>query len=222
MNTVVKIDVGRCLKALLKKWYYMLLVGIAIAAVLYLVKGIQNKTTYTASATIYSASYGSYSETTIATRAMQTYSQIISSYMIAERAEGLIGDESITAQEIRSMVYIDYEAESPILYILARSSSVGKSVAVVNAVAEAFLIEAQNITGGEGIRILDRASEEAVNASSSSDGKKMAILGFLVGFFGVACIIVLHEIFSDRVYRVEDATLGSMELLGIIPDEDLK
>lgn len=222
MNTVVKIDVGRCLSALLKKWYYMLLVGIATAGVIFLIKGIQGQTTYTASATLYSASYGSYSETTLATRAMQTYSQIISSHMIAERAEGIIGDDSISAQEIRSMVFINYEEESPILYIMARSSNLKKSVAVVNAVAEAFLIEAQNITGGEGIRILDSASAEAVNASSSSDGKKYAVVGFFVGAFLVALLIVLKEIFSDRVYRVEDATLGSMELLGVIPDEKLK
>ena len=216
MNKVIKIDIGRIFKALLMKWYLMVIAGLLLGGIFYFWR--ESKTqTFTASASLYSAAYGSVSETTQVAKIMQSYASVIASNKITERAASILGDNTITGSYIRSIIGVSFSDNSPIIYISANDTSVNRAIMIANAVAEAFIIEAQNLTGSEGVRILDKAT---TGYELSKGTKKYTALGFLGGVLFVAVMIALFEIFSDRVYRVEDAELdGKLEIIGVIPDQ---
>ena len=216
MNKEIKIDLGRIIKALFAKWYLMAIAGFIIAGMFFYWRTSKTQT-YSASVSLYSAAYGSVSESTQVAKVMQSYASVITSNKISERAASILGDNTITGSYIKSIIGVGYSDDSPILYISASDSNGTRAVAIANAVAEAFIIEAQNLTGSEGVRILDKATE----AYEISLGvRRYTVLGFLGGVFIMAIVIILSEILSDRVYRVEDAELdGKLEIIGIIPNQ---
>lgn len=218
MEKEIRIDVGRSIKAVVKKWYLVLVAGLIGAIVMFGMSFFTQKQYY-AQSTIYSAAYGSYSETAQGVQAVQLYAEIINSNKIAERAASILGDNSIRADEIRAMVGSNFSKDSPVLTIYANSSDPDKAVAVANAMSDAFIIEAQNITGGESIQSLDKAVYASANFTGT---KKKVVMGFLAGVLLVCGFIVIRETLSDRVYYVEDAELnGAFEILGLIPDQKI-
>ena len=216
MNKEIKIDLGRIIKALIAKWYLMAIAGFILAGMFFFLRTSITQT-YSASVSLYSAAYGSVSESTQVAKVMQSYASVITSNKISERAASILGDNTITGSYIKSIIGVSFSDDSPILYISASDSNGTRAVAIANAVAEAFIIEAQNLTGSEGVRILDKATE----AYEISLGvRRYTVLGFLGGAIIMAIVIVLSEILSDRVYRVEDAELdGKLEIIGIIPNQ---
>lgn len=212
----LKIDAARCLISLVKHWYIIVLTAVLAAVIMFAVK-YRTPQTYYASATVYSAATGSYTESAQGIYVVQLYSEIVTSAKIAERAASLIGDSRINAVMIQQMISTNYTESSPVLRIGATSTDPSVVIPVANAVARAFVIEAQTITGGEGIQILDEANY--VSLPSRGIKKKVA-LAFAVGFVLAAAVLVVLEIVSDRVYRVEDAELdGELEIIGIIPEK---
>ena len=216
MNKVIKIDLGRIFKELIRKWYLMVIAGLIMGVFFYYYRESKVQR-YSASVSLYSAAYGSVSETTQVTKVMQSYASVITSNKIAERAASILGDNTINGSYIRSITGVSYSEDSPILYISANDTNGARAVMIVNAVAESFIIEAQNLTGSEGVRILDKATA-AYEISNNS--RRYTVLGALGGVLAVALLIGIIEIFSDRVYRVEDAELeGKLEIIGVIPDQ---
>ena len=216
MNKTIKIDIGRIFRALLRKWFLMVIAGLVIGGIMFYWRSSKTQK-YAATVSLYSAAYGSVSESAQVAMVMQSYASVISSYKIAERAESILGDNTITGSYIRSIIGVSYSDDSPIIYISATDSDGIRAIMIVNAVAEAFIIEAQNLTGSEGVRILDRST---VAYEISLGVKKYTVLGILGGIFIMAALITFAEIFSDRVYRVEDAELdGKLEIIGIIPNK---
>jgi len=214
----VKIDIGRCVMAILKHWYLIGAVGIAAALIMYALK-YDTPQYYTATASVYAAGSGSYSETTQGLVTMQLYSSIINSQKIADRAASIMGDGRLTATQIRSMASASYNENSPVIYITARSTDQSLVIPTANALANSLVIEAQNITGTQAVQMLDEA--QVISAVGRGVKKNVAI-AFAGGVLFTMVIIVLIEIFTDRVYRVEDATLdGTLELIGIIPDQKI-
>lgn len=219
MEKVMTIDIVRIMKALIKKWYFVALVSI-VATILMYVYMYNPVQTYYSEAAIYSAAYGSYAQTTEGVKAVQLYADIIYSNKIAERAASILGDNSLDADTVRSMIFANITEDSSIMKIGARGTDPNKVIAVANAAAEAFIIEAQNITGSQGIQMLDKSSRAYM---VTTNVRKKCILAFLVGAFATCMLIALLEIFSDRIYHVEDASLnGELEILGIIPIQKKK
>ena len=216
MNKSIKIDLGRIFRSLLSKWYVMAIVGLLLGGIAFNWRSSIGQK-YSASVSLYSAANGSVSENNALAKAMQAYASVIMSNKISERAASIIGDYTISGSYIRSVVWVNYSSDSPILYISATDPSPSKAVAIVNAVAEAFMIEAQNLTGSEGVQILDKASD----ASPVSTGtRRYTILAIIGGVFITAFVLIIMELVSDRVYRVDDAELnGKLEVIGIIPDQ---
>ena len=89
---IVNIDFRRCGVGLWKSRYFVLLLAFigAAAGVLAAVFAVPKDNKYTAAANVYCISYGSYSESVNGTDVMRTYSGIIKSRRVAERAAALI------------------------------------------------------------------------------------------------------------------------------------
>ncbi|GEM_PF-6463966 len=214
----IKIDIGRCLNAMLRKFYIILGLGVIFASVMYFYMK-DKPTLYTATASVYSAASGSYTESAQGINALQLYSNVIVSRKLAVRASSLISGMSVSPEQIMGMVTTTTKEESPIIYITAKSSNPNVVIATANALAQSFVIEAQSTIGTQAIQILDEATFIGI---VNPKVKRNVALAFIVGAFIPALIIALMEILSDRVYRVEDASLDDkLEIIGIIPDQKI-
>ena len=111
----IKIDIGRCVKGVFRRWYLIIAVGLVVAMFMYTIKR-DTPQVYSATASVYSAASGSYSETAQGVSAMQLYSEVIDSYKLAERAASLVNDSRVNAALVKSMVATSYKDKSPIIY----------------------------------------------------------------------------------------------------------
>lgn len=216
MEKEIQIDVVRCIKEAVRRWYIIIGAGLLFFIAAYVTTN-NSQNTYVAQATVYSADYGSYQQSVEGMNAMMTYSEIINSRKVADRAAMLLGN-NITGDAILGMVSSSYTKESAVLYIRAASVDPELSVRVANAVADSFIIEAQNITGGDNVKLLDEA--QYAQQDGMNKQKKACLIATMVGLIIPTACIVLMQIFSDKVYHIEDAEIdGQLEIIGIIPTE---
>ena len=96
----IEIDVGRCFRALKNK--YRLII---IMSLLFLLIGVactlgKRENKYSAQATVYSVSSGSYTESKTGISAMNDYVDVATSYKVCQRAAYIIGDKNIDADTV--------------------------------------------------------------------------------------------------------------------------
>ena len=226
----MNIDFHRCGKGLLKGKLFILLLTIlggiiGISAALFAVK---DHNEYEAVSSVYNISYGSYAESEQGLSALRTYSDIIKSYRVAERAALLLADPTVTKDMIYNMINVDsrvvrgttyvYEDNSSVILIHANSESESNAIRIVNAVADAFVMEINGISETESTRVLDYAYDGEVVYNAVATQLTVAGAGF-VGGFVLGCMIILCGIvFSGKIVSVNDAGLyGQMEIVGVIP-----
>lgn len=218
MDKEIIIDVGRIFRELMKKLYIIIICTVlcGVAAYLY---SMDIKDPYYAQSSIscYSTN-GNYKEDLSYIYAVQTYIDVINSSRVSERASVLLNGE-LNAAQVKGSISVSYTDDSPTIRIRAISIDAQQAVRVANAVAESVVIEAQNLTGSSNINILDRASSAYMSGRSSK--AKYTLIGLGAGFLIPVAIIVLLQIFSDKIYYVDDASLnGKIEILGVIPKND--
>lgn len=230
---IVNIDFRRCAVSLWKGRLFVAAVAVMglVVGVLAAVFAVPKRNEYTATASVYCISYGSYSESTDGTSILRTYSEIIKSRRIAEHAAMLIADPDITGDDVYEQVSVEsmyvqgltyaYENKTPIVSIYAVNEEENTAVSVVNAVADAFVQEINSLSDAEAIRVLDYAYDGKMTYNAMQTCflvlAAAAVCGILLG-----CVIILGRvIFTDRVVSVTDAGLfGQLDVVGIIPEFD--
>ncbi len=229
LGRIIEIDFMRCLKAVFRhlKWIagcgiFSFIVGIILA-----VCCVDMENVYDAKASVYSIAYGSYSESAEGINVIRTYSEIIKSLRVAERAALLLGDDSLDRFAIFDMIQVEepeinaygYRVdESAIINIHASSTDQEDAIRVANAVANAYVMEVTSITMSNSVQVLDEAyyCELTYNA-----GKNLLLcIGAVTlgGIFLCCGMIVLLEIFSRNVESMQQGALyGELEIMGVIP-----
>lgn len=174
--------------------------------------------TYYASTTVYTVLGTTTQETAIVSDALTGYSDIVKSRKVCERAEAILGDSSINANLIKSMISSSYNKSATVMTISAYSSNPVVAVKVVNAVAEAFVIEIQSITGSDRIKLLDEAKDVRMSSNGLEGMIKTVILSGVAGFAVSIIIIIAGVIFSNKIKCVEQCfEEDEEEILGVIP-----
>ncbi len=174
--------------------------------------------TYYAYATVYTTIGSTTQEAATASTALTGYSDIIQSKKVCERAESIIGDNSITASDIRSMLTTSYNKSSTVLTITAYSSNPAVAMNVANAVAEAFVTEIQTMTGNTMIQVLDKAEDVRLSSNGMAGMFKTVVMSGVIGLALSLLVTVARVVFSDRIKSVEQCLdEGEEEILGIIP-----
>lgn len=224
INRIIEIDFGRCFKAIAK---YSKQILVTTLVFLFLGFGAANilvgqEDGYTATSSVYSIVYGSYSESAESLQVMIAYADIVKSHKVAERAALLLGDERLDTETIYDMISAEYDAStynySSIITIHADSNSRDISVKVVNAVAEAFVLEIASLTGKEDVKQLDRAYDATISYNASATKIQTIALVTLLGIVAACGFVFIREIFSLKMYKPKDVTLyGQLNLLGIVP-----
>ena len=224
---IVEIDIIKCLKALWKHkgWIVVsamagLVCGIAMA-VFYV--DIDNQ--YDAVASVYSISYGSFDESALGIQTIKAYEDVVKSLQVAERAALLLGDGSVDKFDIYNMIELEdtssgsiYDDGSNVMYIHATATSPEVAVNVVNAVANAFVLEVNTIAKNDNIQVLDEAYQAVEVYKAFKKQMIFCAIGLIGGIVMACAVIVLIVIFSDKITSVQDASLyGELEIIGAIP-----
>lgn len=196
----------------------------ALVAVIYLtISG--DEFSFYSSATIYSAVYGSYSETVSGVSIMNTYSGILGSTRVCERAAAELNDSSVSASYLQSLVgagkisisgasmeskYYGYR-----LVLNTRLGVPDKVVDITNAMANAFTSEINELLGEDIIQVFDQAKVPFMS-SGTSDYIIIAVFA-VVGLVLSAILIVAIEFFKTKVYIVSQCERDKNMILGILP-----
>lgn len=218
----VEINVLKCFRELIRKWWIIVITMISLFLVSLFMTSKSGEDNYIAVSTVYSVAYGSYQESVEGAAAMQTYSEIITSSKVTERAALLLGEQNITGETIKSLISISFTGEaSSILSIQAFYNNPDVAVGIVNAVAEAFVIEVRNITGENNVQVLDKATEAGLYYSANAQQNKIRVFAVLLGFILSCAGIVCHTVFTSRIGSIKECTLdGELDLIGVIPRSD--
>lgn len=177
--------------------------------------------TYKAMSSVYGAIYGSYEESSDATTAMLSYADVLTTKKVCERAESILGDASISSEQIQQMISTEYSSDSIILKIWIESDKPETAINVANAVGEAFVIEMQTILGSNAVQMLDTADKYYI----AHDGVKniwiLRGIFAVAGFVGSCAILFAMELFSDKLKSVEQCIFDEDDIvLAILPNED--
>ena len=227
MNKEIRIDLGKIFHSVKEKWWIIVICGAICFSLATLVTMKSGNDGYSANTTVYSMSYSSLEEAASGASAINAYSNIITSRKVAESAKAMIGEKyEVTEKDIQQMISVSSNSklsasQSVVITITARSENKALAVDVANAVANAFVNEMRNLTGTTTVQILDSAQNATLYNDSARNQLLIRMLGLLIGLVLPIVVIFFMEIFSEKVYRLEDITLdGEMELIGVIPDYD--
>lgn len=180
----------------------------------------KNEESYIATATVYCATYASYSDANSDVAAMINYSDVVTSKKVCQRAESIVGNSSIDSTMIQRMIGTEFSSSSYIMKVYANTDDPDIAIEVANAVAEAFVIEISSITGNNSIQLLDKA-EGCYRYTSNTLLKTRVIFGFLA-CFAICAVIMCKELFSNSVKSITQC-IGNDDadiIIGIIPESD--
>lgn len=199
------------------------LIGFLASFIYVGIVGIQ--TNYRATASIYSAVYGSYEDSEYGVEVMNTYTSLLSSQRVCERAASYLLEYNISASTLKGMVsggkiYLsgaskDSKSYSNKLTLVVNMGSSEYVVDIANAMARAFTDEINDLLGSTSLQVLD----EAVGYSSYKSINVLAyfILFGAMAFVASAGIIFVKEFFSGYVYSVAQCEQNKELILGMIP-----
>ena len=184
-----------------------------------------DKYAYYSTAAIYSAVYGSYSETTSGVTLMNTYSSVLGTSRVCERAAAEIDDSRVTANYLMSLVASgavtlggtsreskNYGYRLVMQTMLDDPENV---VEITNAMADAYVSEINDLLGADNLQVFERATN--VGMIKSGSNYLIVIILAAAGFFLSAGIIFVQEFFSSKVYIVSQCESDKSKILGLLP-----
>lgn len=199
------------------------LVGFLVFFVYFGIVGV--RTTYQSAASIYSAVYGSYEDSTYGITVMNQYSSMLGSTRVCERAASNLQECGISAAQLRSLVAngsinlrgasTDSKSYGTKLTLVVNMESSEHIVDITNAMAKAFSDEINDLLGVSTLQVMDEATE--YDSYQSMNVKLYFLLFGAAAFVGTAAILFLKELFNSKVYSVAQCEQNEKLVLGMIP-----
>ncbi len=208
------------------KWIVIFATAIGFLLSIAFIKYKGTKYSYYSTASIYSAVYGSYSDTVGGISIMNTYSSVLGTSRVCERAASGINDSTITAEYLMDLVE---EGDVALVGASNESKSYGyrlqirtimdipdKVVDITNAMADAYVAEINDLLGADTLQVFEKAA--AIYSINNSDKNTIFMIIFtFVGFFLSAAIIFIKEFFSSKVFIVSQCESNKNMILGLLP-----
>ena len=197
--------------------------GFLVALIFVSIRG--NSVQYYSSATLFSAVYGSYSESNEGVAVMNKYADMIKSSRVCNRAAQSLADYNISASDLQKMVsngMIKVGGASTKstsygyqLKISVYSDSSQLVLPITNAMASAFAEELNDLTGSSAIQVMDEAT---AYASFNTLNVALWLLAFPAAAFILTCgVIFVFAFFSPWVRSVAQCEQDSDLILGLLP-----
>ncbi|WP_028241938.1 Wzz/FepE/Etk N-terminal domain-containing protein [Pseudobutyrivibrio ruminis] len=229
----LEIDVGRCLRALLKKKKF-----IALMTALFFIVGIGltldiGQDMYTSNATVYAQTDGTFTDAANAVTAMNAYLDVAKSYRVCQRAALIVGRNDIAATDVQDAVTVFtsgtksssstvtnfMNSSATIITFSATTADAALSMEIADAMAESYATEMESILSTDAVKTLDSAVTYTKTTDAQLEAWKNRIFVALIGAVIACLVIVACEIFDRKVRTVREATIReNIPVLGIIPD----
>ncbi|MCR5785139.1 MAG: hypothetical protein K6G40_05795 [Eubacterium sp.] len=231
-ENVIEINVARCLGALARRWKFLLWIS-ALFAIAGAALGMPDfKDKYEASASVYSVSYGSISDSTEATSAMNYYVDVASSLKVCNRAATQL-DYDLNGAAIQEMIEVNlstneyetvyYDYDSSMVIITATSEDPVMAMDIADAVADAFVVEMNNILGSDEVQVLDEAYSYEKSYDAAANLAKSVFKMFALGLIFAMVVVVIMEIFNKKVRTIREGSLyEQLPVIGVVPDKNIK
>lgn len=221
-GTVSISDIVVCIRAIWKKkWIVVVtvLIGFLLGLIL---KGGSSKDEYSTYTTIYSSTYGSYTESMAGVDAMLSYANVIMSNKVCERAITMLDTYELDVETLQEVLSVDYDSEiSPIITITVTTNEEQECIDIANAVASAFIIEMQNITGERNVQVLDEAKSAEISSSALKQIAVMCLVLMMLSGVVTCGVIFVYEFFQTRLRTVSQISeMVDVKIIGIIPVYD--
>ena len=203
--------------------FFCTLIGFCASLVFLGIVGV--RTNYYTSASIYSVVYGSYSESNSGVVVMNTYSGLLGTTKVCDRAADKLVEKGITSAQLHAMVKngdiilsgasSDSKKYGFSLKMVVTSASPENVVDIANAMAVAYTDEINDLLGNSALQVLDEAID--YRTAKSLNVKLYMLLFTAVGFVLSAGIIFVKEFFSGKVYSVAQCEADKDYILGLLP-----
>lgn len=210
-----------------QKWIVVMVTLFGVFASFAFIGVVGVQTNYLAKATIYSAVYGSYEDSTYGVKVMNTYASLLKSQSVCERAAASLQDQGINATTLKNMasngyIYLSGASRNSNSYgyqltLVAYSGTSENVVAIANAMAQAYTDEINDLMGNNMLQVMDKAL--GYSSSKSLNVPLIIILFAAIAFIGTAGIIFVKEFFSPYVYSVAQCEQNKEMILGLVPYE---
>ena len=209
-----------------KKRLLIILITIAgfLAALLFI--SVQGDTTrYYSSATLFSAVYGSYTDTTEGVAVMNRYTDLVGSSRVCGRAAQTLARYNITTEDIQKMVSDGYikvsgaskntQSYGTQLTVSVYAPSEAVAIPMANAMASALASEMNDLIGSDAIQVMDEANSFA--SFSTVNVPLYLILFSGIAFVVASGIIFCMVFFSPWVRSTVQCEQDDSLVLGILP-----
>ncbi len=224
-NDVIEIDLQE-LVGLLVHWLWLIIgCGILTAAAGFVVSFFLITPKYESTTSVYILDKKennslTYSDTQLATQLTKDYEPIITSRYVLEQVTKDLGLDMIY-EDLKDKITVDNTTDTRIIYITVKDEDPALAQRLADAVREASAEKIQQVMDTDAVNVVDEANlpEEAAEPSIIL----WTAVGFLIGVFLCAIILVVRFLLDDTIKSSEDIEryLG-LSTLALIPDANVE
>ena len=221
-----EIAFGDILKLLLSRFHWVLLAGVAAAALVYAAITAFVTPTYESRVSFYvynSASNAAHdtinnSDLQAAENLAATYSKILESNSVLDSVlADMRGETALSRKELDRMVKVSVISDTQLLEVVVTSTDPKLACRIADAFATVAPTEIIRITKAGGVEVVDRP-EVASEKTAPRTGFDSAI-GFVLGVIVISVILVLRMLADTTIYLPEDlAQAADVTMLAAIPE----
>ena len=232
-KNVLEIDIFRCIKALKKKLWFIVLFSCLMFGAGFGWTFDEGVDLYTSVATVYAAADSSYSDSVSAVTAMNAYLDVANSYKVCQRAALIMGRNDIDAADFQKSISVNssvktsansstvsnfMNSSATIISFSATTEYSDLSMSMADSMARSYAIEMNSILNSDSIKLLDSAHTAEKTYDAYKEAWEKRGFAALAGL-GIACfIVIIGEIFDTKVRTIREATIrDQLPVIGFIP-----
>lgn len=223
-QSVVEIDLLKLAAAYLRKWWLIVIFGLAGAGIALAISVYVIVPQYQASITVYvnnyknsnNQEYVSGSDLSTAQKLVNTYTNMLTSDTVLEEVVDSTG-YNYTAAEMREFISTQQVGNTEIFKVFVTHTNPNTAAEIANAIARTAPETIENFVEGSSTKIIDYAKTPTGRFSPSYT--KNTVIGGLIGGVLILILLTLDFLLDVRIKGEQDLSdLCDIPVLGQIPD----
>ena len=220
----VEIDLLKLIAAYLRKWWLIVIFGLAGAAIALAISVYMIVPQYRASITVYVNNYKNSSiqeyvssgDLSTAQQLVNTYTNMLKSDTVLEKVIGSTGYD-YTAAELRKFISTQQVDDTELFKVFVTHTSPGAATEIANAIACTAPEVIEYFVEGSSTKIIDYAKMPTSRCSPSY--MKNTVIGALLGGLLILAFLTINYLMDVRIKSEQDlSALCNVPILGQIPD----
>lgn len=223
-QSVVEIDLLKLAAAYLRKWWLIVIFGLAGAGIALAISMYVIVPQYQASITVYvnnyrnteKQEYVSGSDLSTAQKLVNTYTNMLTSDTVLEEVVDSTG-YNYTAAEMRKFISTKQVGDTEIFKVFVTHTNPNTAAEIANAIARTAPDAIADFVEGSSTKIIDYAKTPTGRFSPSYT--KNTVIGGLIGGILILAILTIEYLLDVRIKSEQDlGALCDVPVLGQIPD----